>query len=487
MNRIFSIVLAFSVAATAACGTSGGTSGSGTATTDATAAASDAATADSGKPTDTAPAADAKPSDTTTAADTGNGSDTGAGTDATTGGDSSVASGNPIPIDQLEGAFADAMCVLAGKCGLFGMQFAANDSCKAFLKIMLKGDDGPGKMVALAKAGKIKYDPNAAGKCLAAMTASCGSFDAPKGPPECKLAFVGQAKAGDPCNSNEECASAFCKRDPQQSFACPGKCAAPVKAGEACDSSDGCEGALICAGNKCGAMGGKAGDPCSSKTCGQGLYCNQSGATEPVCAALAKIGDKCNQDGSCEAGAFCAQDTKTGEGKCTKFLVPGSDCDVQPMFGSGPSPDAGACGPGNQCLPKVGGQPGQGTCGTPVKLGGACTPGQCLGIDATCADIKDGKGVCKLLPGKGGACVMPDGSSGVLFTCLLPLVCDKATLKCVDPPVAGQDCMMLCGDGSDCNQGKCVAKGKAGQSCGQVSCESGLDCIDDKCAAPKCM
>ena len=103
-----------------------------------------------------------------------------------------------------------------------------------------------------------------------------------------------------------------------------------------------------------------------------------------------------------------------------------------------------------------------------------------------CADLKDAKGTCTLLPTKGAACTVPNPLIGQFFGCILPYICDETAKKCVDPPSAGQPCSTTCAPGVDCNEGMCYAKAKIGESCGLADCVKGASCVNAKCAAVIC-
>ncbi len=481
------------LAALAACGTSGGTSGGGGGggATATDAAAGDGATAattdtqsggDGATTTDTTGTGDGKVTDTATPpADTATSGDTGGGAD--TGGPV----GKPVPLEQLEAELLKAMCQSFVNCGGADISFASVDSCVAFLGSQFSDSgDSPTSLIAEVKAGKITYDPVAAGNCLAYFATTCGAFKNGKSPPPCKATFVGKIADGQPCNRDEVCTSGRCEKTGQVSSDCPGKCAQPAKAGGACNSDSDCDGELLCINDKCAAKGGKAGAACNSESCDAGLFCDYSSPDGAKCAALGKVGGACIGTEACEKGLYCK--AADSQGVCTKPTALGGACTALGGSGSGSGPGGGfgECGDG-VCLLKAGGSGGEGLCATKAKLGQPCQgPGQCIGIDTWCPAEGDGKGTCKLLPAKGKACQQPDFMKGVVFTCQLPFTCDPATKVCVDPPGEGKPCLAFCAPGLDCNQGKCTAKAKAGESCENANCASGLECSDGKCAKPVC-
>ncbi|MBM4341947.1 MAG: hypothetical protein FJ100_01020 [Deltaproteobacteria bacterium] len=486
------LALCATLAALAACGTSSGTTGGGgTPTNDATAtdgaagtSADAAGSGDGSSTTDTAAAGDTKAGDG--AAATG---------DTATTGDIAVASdtggpvGKPVPLEQLEAELLKAFCHTFVTCEGADIAFSSVPACIAFLGAQFdKEMDGPLALIAEVKAGKITYDPVAAGNCIAYIASSCDAFKSGKTPAPCKQTFVGKLADGDSCTRDEVCKSGRCQKGATQSSLCPGKCAPIAKAGGACNGDNDCEGDLLCIEDKCAPKGGKVGASCSSQSCEPGLYCNYAGPAGATCAELSKEGGACLGSEACVKGLYCKN---TGsQGACTKPSAVGSPCNFEGGSGggSGSGGGAGECGVGAVCLPKPGAPPGgQGMCVAKAKVGQPCQgPGQCHGIDTWCPPEGDGKGTCKLLPGKGGTCQPADPMKGLIFTCQVPLSCDPASKVCGDPPGEGKPCLAFCAAGLDCNSGKCMAKAKLGESCDNADCDKGLDCTDGKCAKPVC-
>lgn len=398
---------------------------------------------------------------------------------------SDSAAAAPLPIDQFEAAFVDAICGVMITCG--GNTFATTAGCKAFLNSQMDEKDGPAQMVALVKAGTLTYDPKAAGECLA-LYKNCGVMQLKKAPAACAKVFTGSVADGASCTRDEVCKSAFCDHSTALSGACPGKCKAKGVAGAACTASDGCSGDLLCIADKCTAPGGKAGDACVETSCGAGLYCS-TGDGVSLCKALVSAGGECDDPKGCQPGLFCGANAAGNALVCQVPAKVGAPCASSgsgsgfgsDAFGASPSP----CEGGGVCASTGS---GTGICLAPAKLGGPCTHAQqCGGMDVFCSGLTaTTPGTCKALPTKGEACTKPDFTKGIFFTCLLPMVCDETTLKCADPPAVGKPCTFFCGPGLSCEQGVCTAKAKLGESCLQVSCESGLDCLDGKCAKPVC-
>ncbi len=416
---------------------------------------------------------------TGTGTGTGTGSDAGStgGTDTTGSGTAVNAypSGAPVPIDQLETTLADVMCKLLVACqdSMLGKNgFATAEGCMA----IAGGNFGANSLVALVKAGKVKYDATAAGKCMQAMGANCGSVSKSSvQSAACKATFTGTVAEGGACSEDEECASQNCD---QQESACPGKCdKARVAAGGACTLSQHCEAGLGCVDKKCGAQSdAKVGEPCHNNACANGSYCAFEGGDKPTCKAAGGADAKCNGSEACTPEFYCKKTADVQNGTCAPRPKAGEACAASMMGDGIPCLESHVC---------VAGTNGKGTCQPRVKFGGACSVNaQCMGVDLACVG-----GACKLLPKKGEACTPPDMASGKYITCMPPTVCN--TGKCDDAPGDGKPCASFqCAKGLTCVQSVCKKPPAKGEEC-QGQCQEGLDCkFDDKgkgtCQAPVC-
>ena len=495
--RLTVCVLPLLIAGLAACTSPAGSAAAGTGT-----AADAAAVADSGKAaatTDTiaGTGGDALVTDSVTgtkdsAAPSDTAGDAASGADAVSADAVADASttdtgpSKPVAIEQLQEAFANAYCTAMANCGGAFFSFSSTAGCKAFLSG--SGVDGPfDDLTAAVKTGKIKYSPEAAGKCVAAIASTCAILTSNKQLAVCKAVFVGTLADKAACDIDEVCVNGWCERPDSVDSSCPGTCALPKPAGGACQLDDGCADTLVCIEGKCAANGGgKPDDPCIDTSCGAGLYCSLSSDIKSVCVAQSGEGGKCNPDAlSCKAGLFCQPGGNFPQ--CTKQIAIGQPCKFQNNFGSGSSGEVAPACVGGVCVAKQGGAAGEGLCVTPAKLGQPCVAaGQCIGLDTMCADLKDAKGTCTLLPTKGAACTVPNPLIGQFFGCILPYICDETAKKCVDPPSAGQPCSTTCAPGVDCNEGMCYAKAKIGESCGLADCVKGASCVNAKCAAVIC-
>lgn len=454
----------------------------------------DATTAAGG---DAAPAKDAA----TAASDVALVADGNAGKDAAAAGDADAASDGlrapdvappaPVALDQLQAGIVTALCQQFQTCPP-GLYFASQKSCETFLTVLFGSDDSAVyRLAALCKSGKVTYDPAAAGVCIQAIATTCNLKVAQLsmfGP--CQKAFVGTAKTGETCTDHPMCATGWCDPGTKALSDCPGKCAPWQKLGQACAFKEACGPMLTCIDGKCTpAENGKLGDGCDTDSCGAGLYCNGSYSGSAVCATLLDEGAVCTDTEACLPGLFCGKVGKAGKGICTKQLAMGAPCPYV-TFAATPGTNFGphsSCANSGQCVPKPGGQPGEGVCIVWGKLGEPCAgKGHCAGFDAICADIKDGKGVCQVVPDKGGKCTPVDKFKDDALACQLPYECDPATLTCGDPPGLGKSCQLSCSGDLQCTGGKCQQSAKIGESCAVVSCAKGGECIKQNCEAIVC-
>jgi hypothetical protein len=136
----------------------------------------------------------------------------------------------------------------------------------------------------------------------------------------------------------------------------------------------------------------------------------------------APIGQRCQREADCAAGAYCAFTPGTCGGTCTAERTVGDTCEVRRM-----------CPPGSSCL---------GRCSVPSILGA-----QCAGE-----------------------------------TCRLELIC-AASLVCELPRQVGETCgTATCADGLVCIDGECVFGAKVGEACASDgACISGA-CSAGVCA-----
>ncbi len=271
-----------------------------------------------------------------------------------------------IALDTLPEAFAVLVCraqlgmanswMAVDEC----LQFADNYSSKAIRD-----------RVALAKAGRVTYDPLAAAACVAADDGKntqeiayilsgwkAPQAGAPPVPASCLKVFVGTQQIGADCDDDAECATGRC-------WGCPtGICTEGVTLGNECGrnvpcaeglcfmgtcqtdvalplgatcvdvvhatswtpSNDiwftqiTCQSPWVCldAGNGLGkcSVGQPAGAVCGQQVCAAGLYCMSGHCSTPA-AQVVKCGNN-----ACKLDETCDQTSQ----KCQQWALPGADC-----------------------------------------------------------------------------------------------------------------------------------------------------------------
>lgn len=275
----------------------------------------------------------------------------------------------------------------------------------------------------LLAAGRLRFDADAARRCLDGLRASvCAE------PAACEAVFVGATPLGAPCIDRGECAGdAWCAyRDRDGRYSCPGRCTARLPVGEQCFgdneacSTAGASGRVQCTydparsgqsspftcvdrgpltvvpeGGECADRGdGSA----PLRACAPGLDCgyvsNASGVVS-ACKPPAAAGDFCTR--YCQPGALCEFDNSRFSQRCLPFVVRNVE--------------------GDRC---VQGNSGAEACN--VLLGLDCVAGRCQRV-GTGAE----RSVC--FTNRFG-----------LSNCNLGLFCDPATMTCQRRRADGMPC-----------------------------------------------
>ena len=243
---------------------------------------------------------------------------------------------DPIPLSELPTRSANMICdSLAGCCKSSGVPMDSA-ACKTYYRVGLQEDYGH------VDLQRLRYDPEAAGACLFAISSKiqCGQVDADE-PPVCERIFTGRIALGQPCDGRQACADV---------------------AGQAvfCESPDG-SSPTVCIARANGTLAhGKAGDTCSY-TCYEDQTCDDADAPGPqpgvgdmpapqpqphplvchrndglfcdagLCAPLVAAGAPCGASDACHGTAFCNSMT----GLCTTPQPDGSPCETNEQCLSG--------------------------------------------------------------------------------------------------------------------------------------------------------
>jgi hypothetical protein len=392
---------------------------------------------------------------------------------------------SPVPPEQLPDAYLTAICEAALGCAPEGYRDVAE--CKRD-RIAPAADD----MLAGIAEGRIAYDAEAIGLCLALIQATVcrvdglSSLNADTLPTfvDACLGDQGLGTEGAECRSDVECADGHTCLG----ATCPGTCRALGEPGADCSSGLGCEEppeiglierlsaplaadieedrlkdfVVRCLGPSPLTCHGPAelGESCVQYQPCAGGFCNEQGICEPLAT---EEGDECGKVPNdllsfrCVGGLRCLT-SANGAGvsaRCFRPLLAGEIC-----------PGAGFCAKGLTCLPAadVSQQiyPEGGRCGLPSGLGGPChktAVGNCthpLGCSP--------EGVCRELPGEGEGCLTGR-------RCGPGLVCNT---RCERAIVPGEPCSSSCV--GICRDGMCEARRLLGETC----------VLDDDCTSRHC-
>jgi len=233
-----------------------------------------------------------------------------------------------ISADGLADAIAEAFCSsIEGCCHAAGFRYDAA-ACRRAQRLRFEPlVDGK-----VTSAG-VRYDPNAAFRCVEVIRTRSCSFGPSIGGGPCDDMFVGLRKPGERCSRSEECARAsegytacdlaldgasMCVVRPDALAAMRGK------AGDKCFAS--CR-EWIFAGQPASACGLLLPPPNSGAACfwNDGVHCKNG-----TCAPLEPIGGECFSVDSCSRGAYCGGSSITSTGTCRAELGVGGDCSADP-------------------------------------------------------------------------------------------------------------------------------------------------------------
>lgn len=264
--------------------------------------------------------------------------------------------------------------------------------------------------------GHFVYEPSAAAACTEARrNAAC---DDPWGdfPAECYATFDGTVPPGGACSDSIECTgTASCR-------GCPGRCVAPSGTGERCDEERRCD--------------------------------HDSRCSEGTCAALARIGEPCNELTEagirCAGSGVCDGDTGDSDGECRGYRTVGlgEPCDIAERI---------VCEPNSACVR--------------VEL-----------VDSRFRQL------CRERSERGAECW-----SGSQDTCPVGQYCPLnenaqwqwvLTARCLPLADDGERCYSArgCGAGAACLGGVCVRRRPLGEPCQQWEECSSQVCVDGKCS-----
>ncbi len=207
---------------------------------------------------------------------------------------------DPPPIQQadFEAAFKRASCEVETRCGYY----TSVDAC-----VGAQGFD-IGQVMAGVAAGRIRFDADAARRCVDDMASrECVLVPRFHWPASCDAVFTGLAADGDACFVKQDCASQGCTGGAcRADECCPGVCAPPVAEGATCTSAQRCPSGTTC------------------RLTGQMSF-------ELRCLAPFEEGATCQRRGDCAAAYFCSNTFGPGDeplpGTCNRKAEHGAACD----------------------------------------------------------------------------------------------------------------------------------------------------------------
>jgi len=357
----------------------------------------------------------------------------------------------PPPVDAADfmSAYTQTLCDVSARCSVVADYLQAD--CESHVRASF-GED----VQAAIEAGKIVYDADAAGACLAGLAETPCLAEQPSDATlaSCLSALKGTLAAGEPCVGTFECAEGICPavtgdRCPtvcpsvvhrnetcsllggpdcniREGLRCSfGRCVLPTEKGSACEDNFGCQSGLVCVTNICVPLRGDQQGCSRDSSCQPGLFCALGGDEGGRCEVRLDVGAACGgQDAEdtnaalrhvqCKDGLICAlaelrADGTSVGGVCAEPRDIGGDCTVRPM---GVQVFETGCKVGLVC--------NGGKCEKPPTTGAACVEGYtCLSVESTCDPMTV---ICTALKANGEACTIdPEckgGFCGSMGTCV---------------------------------------------------------------------
>jgi len=333
---------------------------------------------------------------------------------------------SPVALAAFSSAYVAAYCAFEVRCGqmsdvTFCEAFAAAGGSEAVFNSL-------SATLAATNAGKVAYDPDAAGNCLATITSlDCNTvFNSPnpRDVAACSGVFTGRLASMESCITDDECPSGgVCVNSSASQTGCAGTCGTVAQG--TCDSSAQCSGGKVCDSQLRACVtpvpAGGQGNACGTNfACQSGLFCDQT-QVPPSCESLPQSGAACDPTVNlCAAGLLCVASNDLSSGTCMTAAALGQPC--QSLFQCGGTLGSNICDPASgTCVarastgPCIGGSiygcdlltsycdlsnPLTPTCAAIVSAGAACNPqitGQCglFGGNACVATESGMSGVCE--------------------------------------------------------------------------------------------
>ena len=353
----------------------------------------------------------------------------------------------PIALEQFNAALNGASCDAVFRCGegsdRVQLRSLLGSAAACSARVALHRDAGIDDLRRLVAAGAVRYDPVAAGRCIARAAATCAFEWDRTG--ACAEVFTGTVATDGPCWRHEQCAGdAYCFQSPvSPPQRCPGQCRPRLPLGAECSgdgaqcSRRGVEGRLMCGRDGsspprsvCGELrdGTPApeGAPCGfvpmgavyyEIPCAPGLYCPNSliDHSPATCRRLPTRGMPCSLEVDCwQSQCVPAADLRSAT--CGDLLVRSRV--------------------GERCSPLGTWDPAAGQCNPIAHL--TCNAG------GTCESNGDGT--------EGSGC---QSGAASLYTCNAGLYCDRTTERCRPKKPSGEACEDAVECLETCSRGTC--------------------------------
>lgn len=363
-------------------------------------------------------------------------------------------SSSSVPIDQITARYATAICSHFASCPAQGESafvgvLARHPGSVATCESLFAGDGG-GNLDALEAAvvsGTVRYDGDAAERCLDAISGQCAPFDVIVATDaNCLSVFQGTVAAGGACTLDEQCSGAsHCELPPGGS--CAGTCVASVGVGAACSSSKDCADDL-----------------------GGGMSCTTTPLNPSSHCVLTRVS-------GAGPGAPCGNLDADGDERSSVYCTGGAFCKLSA---------------GVQI----------GTCALPIAVGAACDRDfDVCAADATCAGTP-GATTCRAITVVNQANAGCNDAALVMCNQLSRLICESSVCVSIGDGTLGADCRtdinsdcnsgFYCEDAPSSSLGTCQTKIANGSPCDQSrGCVSGYCDFSTTpgtptCAAPAC-
>jgi hypothetical protein len=354
-----------------------------------------------------------------------------------------------------------------------------HEECEGQTQCVPSGEASCGGTCQARLAVGVPCDPQ---RTLCAIGSHCGSSDA-------GYLCAPNSGQGGPCEDDMDCKPGFeCDNN-----VCRGQ--SPVDGGcQAVGEDSDCADGLFCvdAGMGAGVCRRLAlnGEPCGDAwvgqvKCGSCLTC-QTALTVPLCIAVAKPGEFCQQDSHCQRLHYCQKAGSAGSGTCAPRPRRTETCAID---AGSPAGAQGNCMWDDDFCRRSGGTAVSGTCFAQPHVGDPC--GDRYDHSPHCEDswckvptINPPLGICTEFPKETEPCGI--NSTELSASCVKGLRCDRYELDggerntgtCKQPPGPGLPCTPFgeCADNAVCVSNQCVVKKGIGEAC----------TVDDNCLSKMC-